>query len=59
MTLEKEIRELKNIVQQQALELEQQRKIIKFLHERLKDLADDFDRIDDSPFHCYRRSENW
>ena len=55
----KEIKELKNIVLQQALELQKQRKIIQLLHERLADLADDFDRLDDSPFHCYRRTQDW
>lgn len=59
MSLEKEFRELKNIVQQQVIELEKQRKIIKILQKRLNDLADDFDRKDDSYFNCYRRTEGW
>lgn len=59
MPLQKEIHELKNIIQQQAIELEKQRKLIEILHERLNELADDFDRQKDSYFHCYRRTEGW
>lgn len=55
----KEFYELRTIVQNQEIEIENLRKIIQLLQERLIELADDFDRLNDNEFQCYRRTQNW